>query len=146
MSYPFRILKPSTIVAQGGVQAGNNLQQYLDRVIRLIPAEVVALYQAIRGIVESVAPTDPVAKSFLPWLPVIGLGLVIFVRAWGTRAANADWSTVQWGAVTIASISFVVWVISLGHPIVVDEPIRMWIGSIVLLLWAFFVPYFYEGS
>jgi hypothetical protein len=146
MAYPFRIEKRSAIQAQadGAEQPTDALQEYLARVIRLIPAEVVALYQAIRGIVEAVAPNDPTAKATLPWLPVIGLVIVVFVRSWGTRTADGDWSTVQWGAVLIAAVSFLVWVVSLGHPIVVDTPIRPWIGSVVLILWAFFSPYFYK--
>jgi hypothetical protein len=145
MAYPLHIQKPSTIVAQGGA-AGSALQQYVDRLIRLIPAEAVAAYQAIRGIVASIAPTDPSAQSFLPWVPVIGILLVIFVRVWGTRAPSGAWSTVQVGAVAIATVSFVILVISLGHPIIVPTAIPTWIGSVALIIWVVMVPYLYRGS
>jgi hypothetical protein len=145
MAYPLRILKPATIVAHGGT-AGSPLQQYVDRLVRLIPAEVMAAYQAIRGVVVAVAPESPSAKSFLPWLPVIGFFLVLFVRAWGTRAPSGDLKTIQWRAVGIAAVSFVVLVISLGHPIIVETAIPTWIGSVFLILWVFFLPYIYDGS
>jgi len=145
MTYPLRIQKPSTIVAHGGTP-GSALQQYVDRLIKLIPAEVIAAYQAIRGVVVSVAPNSPDAKSFLPWLPIIGVLLVLFVRAWGTRAPSGDWATVQWRGVGIAMVSFIVLIISLGHPIVAETPIATWIGSVLLILWVFFLPYIYEGS
>ena len=145
MAYPLRIQKPATIVAHGGA-AGSTLQQYTDRLIRLIPSEVVAAYLAIRGIVEAVAPNDPTAKGFLPWLPVVGVALVILVRSWGTRAPSGALSTVQVGAVGIAVISFVIWVISLGHPIIMSTPIATWVGSVLLILWVFVLPYFYEGD
>lgn len=125
MAYPLHIQKPAAIVAQGGTP-GSPLQQYVDRLIRLIPAEVIAAYQAIRGIVVGVAPSSPGAKSFLPWLP--------------------DLKTIQWRAVGIAAVSFIVLIISLGHPIVVETPIATWIGSVLLILWVFFLPYLYEGS
>jgi len=145
MAYPLHIQKPAAMVAQGGTP-GSPLQQYVDRLIRLIPAEVIAAYQAIRGIVVGVAPSSPGAKSFLPWLPVIGVILVLFVRAWGTRAPSGDLKTIQWRAVGIAAVSFIVLIISLGHPIVVETPIATWIGSVLLILWVFFLPYLYEGS
>src|ERR1700737_5393597 len=120
MAYPLHIQKPAAIVAQGGTP-GSPLQQYVDRLIRLIPAEVIAAYQPIRGIVLGVAPSSPGAKSFLPWLP--------------------DLKTIQWRAVGIAAVSFIVLIISLGHPIVVETPIATWIGSVLLILWVFFLPY-----
>jgi hypothetical protein len=145
MAYPLHIQKPATIAAQGGTP-GSALQQYVDRLVRLIPAEVIAVYQAIRGIVAPIAKDDLAAKDFLPWLPVIGLGLVLFVRIWGTRAPSGDFSTVQWKAVGIAAVSFIVWVISLGHPIIAQTAIATWIGSVALILWVFIVPYLYDGS
>lgn len=145
MAYPLRIQKRSTIAAHGGTP-GSALQEYVDRLVRLIPAEVIAAYQAIRGIVVAVAPDSQGARSFLPWLPVIGFVLVLFVRAWGTRAPSGDLKTIQWRAVGIAAVSFVVLIISLGHPIIVETPIATWIGSVLLILWVFFLPYIYEGS
>jgi hypothetical protein len=145
LAYPFRIQRPATIVAQGG-QAGSSLQQYTARLVQLIPAEVVAAYSAIRGIVVVVAPADALAKETLPWLPLLGLAGVLFVRAWGTRAPSGSLSTIQWAAVGISAVSFIVWVISLGHPIFVQTPIPTWIGSVLLIIWAFLMPYIYKGS
>jgi hypothetical protein len=56
--------------------------------------------------------------------------------------------------VAIAVISFFVWVISLGDPIAglngqlfpwLDLS-RPWLGSILLMIWPFFIPYFYKGD
>jgi hypothetical protein len=57
-----------------------------------------------------------------------------------------DWSMVQWRVVAIAAASFIVWIISLGHPIIVQTAISAWIGSVVLIIWTFFMPYVYDGS
>jgi hypothetical protein len=56
--------------------------------------------------------------------------------------------------VAIAVISFFVWVISLGHPIagMNGRPFawldlsKPWLGSILLMIWPFFIPYFYKGD
>lgn len=159
MDYPFRVQSEATararinaIVAQGAPpaapQAGaSDLQQYLARVLKLIPAEVVSLYQGVRGVVQTAADGgDLFAKGFLPWLPLTGLLLVIFVRGWGTRDHTGSWTTIQWGAVTIAAISFIIWTISLNHEIVYLGATKPWIGSVLLMTWPFLVPYFYKGD
>lgn len=160
MDYPFRVQSEATaqqlsaaIVAQGvpppsPPQAGpTGAQQYLARVLKLIPAEVVSLYQGVRGIMETAsAGGDADAKVWLLWLPWVGLLLVIFVRAWGTRDSTGSWRTVQWGAVAIAAVSFIVWVVSLGHPMACLEFNKPWLGSVLLMVWPFLVPYFYKGD
>ena len=160
MDYPFRVQSEATsqqradaIVAQGAApaappQAGaSGLQQYLARVLKLIPAEVVALYQGVRGVMETAAAGgDADAKVWLTWLPWAAFILVIFVRAWGTRDGTGSWRTVQWGAVAIAAVSFVVWTISLGHPIAYLEFHKPWVGSVLLMVWPFLIPYFYKGD
>jgi hypothetical protein len=160
MDYPFRIQSAATsqarinaIIAQGAgpaapPQAGADpLQQYLARVLRLIPAEVVSLYQGVYGIVKTAAANDTGAQLSLVWLPWLGAALVIFVRAWGTRDSTGALHTVQWGAVAIAVVSFFVWVISLGNPnaglnghlVSWLDLSRPWLGSILLMICPFFI-------
>ena len=91
------------------------------------------------------ATGDQSAKDFLPWLPVIGFALVIWVRAWGTRKTRS-WRTVQKRAVAIAAVSFVLWVMSLQHAIVIVGILKPWIASCLLFLWVFLLPYLYTGE
>ena len=119
-------------------------RDYANKLLRLIPAEVVALYQSAYAII--VEQTDWLAKVTLPLLPIIGLVLVIFVRVWGTRSDDGKWGSVQWGAVFVAAISFVLWVISLGHPIVWVPELPKWPGAVLLMIWVFILPYFYKSE
>ena len=139
MNYPFRIERPAVVAAHG---AGSTTNEYTEKLLKLIPAEVVALYQSIYSIVST--QTDWLGKTLLPILPLIGLVLVIFVRSWGTRNDKGEWRSVQGGAVIIAAVSFVVWVISLGHPVIYVPSLPQWLGGVVLIVAAFFVPYFYK--
>ena len=146
MSYPLRIEKRSTIMAQSAAAPPSPLQEYVDRLIRLIPAEAVAAYSAIHGIVDGAAKSSASAANALPWLPVLGVAFVVLVRGWGTRASSGDLSTIQWSAVIIAVVSFLILVLSLGRPIIwraVPEP---WLSSTVLIAWVFALPYFYKGA
>jgi hypothetical protein len=161
MDYPFRVQSEGTSARRAAVirahsdaaaaappQAGADVaQQYLARVMKLIPAEIVALYQGCYGIVNgAVQSNDEFAKSFIGWMPWIALLLLVFVRSWGTRDSTGSWKTVQWGAVLISSISFGVWVVSLGHSIELVGEAKPWIGSLLLIIWPFLVPFFYKGN
>ncbi len=152
MSYPYRIetraerrARATRITAQAEAEDGGDrnelAREYAEKLLKLIPADVVALYQSVYAIV--LQQSDALAKTTLRILPVIGLCLVVFVRAWGTRNDAGEWTSVRWGAVFIAAVSFIVWVISLGHPIIEPTPLPQWLGSVLLIIWVFLVPYFY---
>ena len=107
VDYPFRIESAATSQARTNIliahgagpappQAGADpLQQYLGRVLRLIPTEVVSLYQGIYVVVKTAAATDTGARSSIVWLPWLGASLVVFVRSWGTRDGTGSWRSVQ---------------------------------------------------
>jgi hypothetical protein len=134
-----------------GVSSQDAFKAYMERLVKLIPGEVLGVYLTIRGIFvpNNIMPdsqSDPVGAVFLDIWPIICLGLVVLVRAWGTRKANAKWWDAQWKAVFISAISFVIWVLAMGHffwPIKIDDPR---IASSAVVLWTFLVSYFYEGS
>jgi len=140
MASVFRINRPGTLRAQGA-QAGDDFAEYMARLIHLIPAEVLAVYQAIYGILKS-----PTPSSFLPWLPIVGIALVLIVRIWGTRDQSNSFGTVQWRAVLVAVISFVIWVMTSGQSILGFVLPDLRIGSVLLVLWVFVVPYIYKGQ
>lgn len=125
---------------------GTALQDYIGRVIRLIPADIVALYLGLHGVIASAAGNDPSAGAALPWLPWLMLCLTLYARAWGSRDPSGSWASVQWSGVLISVISFAVWVLNLGHPVALLPAIKPWLGSTVLLIWTFLVPRLYHGD
>ena len=140
MASIFRIRRPGAayIVAQG---AETGLAAYMGRLVRLIPAEVLGVYQTLYGIFAE-PPPSPVLK----WLPVLGFFLVILVRAWGTRDASGSWRSVQWIAVGISAVSFVIWVLVSGHSIAGFVLPDLRYGSGLMVLWVFVLSYFYKGD
>jgi hypothetical protein len=107
-------------------------EQYLGRLVKLIPAEVVALYLTFKEATAGWPGT-------WAW---ICLGLVILVRSLGTSGEGIP---PQKLGVAVASVSFVIWVYATGgHLIEVNLPA----GSIPVAMgvWTVVVPYFYKGS
>jgi hypothetical protein len=114
------------------------LAGYYERLLKLIPAEVVGLYLIGVGIIPS-----GVRIGLAAWAAAC-LALVVLVRAGATRDPGASLGP-QWAAVVVAAVSFVVWVYALGGPFAAYHIAIPWVGSLAVLVWTFVVPYFYRG-
>jgi hypothetical protein len=139
MASVFRIYKPGQLMAQGA-GSENSPAAYMGRLVRLIPAEVLAVYQTLYGLLNE--PPSPL----LGWLPVLGILLVILVRAWGTRDESGSLKSVQWLSVFISVVSFIIWVLVSRHPILGLVLPDLRIGSALMVLWVFIIPFFYKGQ
>ncbi|WP_422355314.1 hypothetical protein [Roseivirga pacifica] len=110
---------------------------YFSRLIKLIPAEVLTLY----AMGQANIPDEEV------WAEVIfGLVcciLVVFSRAYATSDEN---NKPQWSAVLVSTISFMIW-LYLESPIFIILELQIaWLGTIIMAIWMFLVPYFYKGE
>jgi hypothetical protein len=123
-----------------GAESENSPAAYMGRLIRLIPAEVLAVYQTLYGLLA-----EP-PSSLLGWLPVLGILLVILVRVWGTRDESGSFKTVQWLSVLISVVSFVVWVLVSQHSILGFVLPDLRFGSALMIVWVFIIPFFYRGQ
>ncbi len=138
MAAPFRISRPDQGVRATSMTGEENFRFYLDRLFKMIPGEVISLYL--------------VGSGFIPQEQAIGLAIwaiiclagVIIVRAYGT-ADQKNNKPPQWGPVAISSVAFVIWVYSLGGPFAAFGLSAPWIGSLMILVWTFFLPIFYKG-
>ena len=138
MAAPFRIRRPDTGVKAVALERGDSFKFYLDRLLKMIPAEVVSLYLVGSGVI----PTEQ-SVALAIWTAVCLIGVVL-IRAYGT-ADPADSKPTDWVHVAISSIAFVIWVYSLGGPFEAFGVYVPYIGSLLVLVWTFFVPIFYKG-
>jgi hypothetical protein len=159
MSYPFRIERKSLIRANVGPDpdapgaATQALADYMERLIKLIPAEVLSVYLTVRGFWSPTDLTEGTSRldrsqmegaGFIGWWPLICIVLLWISRAWGTRA-TPDWRTVQYVPILIATVSFIVWVLAMGHQIV-GWHCDPRLASTAVVVWIFLLPVFYNGS
>jgi hypothetical protein len=143
MSAPFRITRPPSAKAGAMIVAapaapGEDLKYYLDRLLKMIPAEVVSLYL----VGSSLIPADQTIALAI-WAAVCLVGTVL-VRAYGTADPAAN-KKPDWVHVAISSVSFVIWTYSLGGPFEAYGLHTAYLGSLLVLAWTFFVPLFYKG-
>ena len=109
--------------------------EYVQRLIKLIPSEVLALYLTFHEI----------ATSWLGIWALICLALVILVRTVGTHKAGKP---IQFISVAVAAISFVIWVYATGGYFLQFKPPENLPGitSVSVGVWTFIIPYFYKGD
>lgn len=140
MTAPLRITRAETRVTRGDeAGGGEDFKFYLDRLVRLIPAEVVGLYLIGIGFIPAGLPA-----ALAGWT-LVCVGLVVLARAYAT-ADPAKGLGPQWVAVIVATVSFVLWVYSMGGAFEAYGLFYPWLGSLAILVWTFVVPYFYKGD
>jgi hypothetical protein len=138
MSAPFRIRRPDTGAKAVALSPQEDFNFYLERLLKMIPAEVVSLYLVGSGVI----PTDQ-HIALVIWA-IVGLVGVILIRAYGTADPEHDKPT-DWVHVAISSVGFAIWVYSLGGPFAAFNLHIPYVGSLLVLAWTFFVPIFYKG-
>jgi energy-coupling factor transporter transmembrane protein EcfT len=132
------VVTPTTATAE----AAEPSDPYLARLVKLVPAEVLALYVALKVVTD----------GFPGVWALICLLLVLLVRTVGTKQAGKP---IQWIAVGVASLSFVLWVYATGGhllawelPTSPEKVAKTAQGAVsaAIAVWTFVVPYFYKGD
>jgi hypothetical protein len=138
---PFRVYStpPGVKRVSTGRRADQEIREYLERLIRLIPGEVVGLYLLGSGFIPQQYPIALVGWS------AFCLVCVFVVRIYGT-SDPANHKRPQWGAVFISAGAFVIWLYTLGGAFAAYELHLPWLGSLLVFGYTFLVPYLYKGD
>lgn len=143
MAAPFRIERASTRTSKleelNAPDPNQGFKEYLGRLLKMIPGEIVGLYMIGKGFIPAEQKTVHII-----W-PAICLVLLIILRLWGTKdpAANKPSQPVP---VAIAAIAFIIWLFWLGGPYVPEAINKPFIASLLVLVWSFIIPIFYKGD
>ena len=105
-------------------------QNYRDRLLKLIPSEIVAAYMVLAGIIP---------QDYAKWgLLIVSVILLVLVPFYLKLFQKVD-RILQ---IIITTISFAVWVYSLGGPFKEWGIYYAWLSSVILILWTLIVPIF----
>jgi len=135
MAAPFRIEHKYA----SKVREGEGFRDYLERLIKMIPGEVVGLYLIGSGLIPQTQATGSAI-----WAGIC-LILVIVVRIYGTADPEEEKPS-QPFPVFVSAVAFVIWVYTLGGPFDKFGLHVPYIGSLAVLLWSFVIPIFYKGD
>jgi hypothetical protein len=146
-----RIKRPKEVITTAA--AGAVPKNYLERLVALIPAEVIGLYLGLVNLISAASGTVDKGIDITDnhWLPFLGLALVLFVRIMETKATVTRENgkkalDIEWQLVIISAVSFIIWVYATGGSFFkgdIELFGRIGIG-VVVAVWTFLVPYFYK--
>ena len=137
MRAPLRIRKPAAEAAledarDAPAEPPREFAGWLERVVKLVPSEIVAVYLAGRGYAAAIPGI---------W-PLICLAMLLVVRIWGTNERGRG---PQWIAIGISAVSFVIFVFAMGGR-VLGYGLDTNTASLLVLVWATVVPALYRGD
>lgn len=112
---------------------------YIDRLLKYIPAEVIALYLGANNVIPASDSSHPHQQEFAMWavaaLAALATPLYLYIT---TRKKGAP---PVWSQIIIGSVAFPVWVFAIGGPFEASFPNwykqERWIGAIVIMFGTF---------
>lgn len=134
MAAPYRIRQLPAPVA-----GPDRVRSYFERLMKMIPMEVVTLYLAGMTMI----PEKETVVQII-WA-VLGLGGVFLARFFGTRESERN-KPVDWVVLVLSCVAYLIWVYSLGGPFKTLGIFLPYVGGLLVLLWTFIVPFCYWGQ
>jgi hypothetical protein len=103
-------------------------QKYLDKLLKLIPSEIIAAYMVLAGMIPA---------NRAKWgTTVVTIILLCFVPLYLMKIQKVS----RPAQIFFTTLSFIVWVYSLGGPFIFWGIHASWLGSVLLVLWTLAIP------
>lgn len=130
--------------AESSADVNGPIGDFFERLVQLIPGEVTAFYVVGAGFIDETSIGEHFAWT------ILSLVLLFLLRGWATRDKVKG---VQWKAVTISAIAFLIWLYAIGGPFKaaqlhwpdVQIHVPRW-GSLAVIAWSTFIPLVYQGD
>ncbi len=101
---------------------------YLGRLVKYVPAEIIALYLTVAGII----PPDPTGRPRATVLWVVFFGCLVLVPVFTWVATTRHGRPPLTAQVVISTLAFPIWVFAIGGPFASLAWYQPWIASVVL--------------
>ncbi|MDY0297132.1 MAG: hypothetical protein RB296_07430 [Acidobacteriota bacterium] len=109
-------------------------QRYSERLLKLIPSEIIAAWVAVQGIIP---------RDSGPWVITAAAVLLMVLTPIYLKRFQGVSRPMQ---LVASTGSFLVWVYTLGGPFVYWGIYFSWLASVLLILWTVTVPLFLDGE
>ena len=118
--------------------SASSINDYKDRLVKLIPSEIITAYVTLRGLINGAGEQGN--RQLLLWI-VFGI-LVIMNPLYLYYVTNVK----KAGQLVFSSIAFILWVMVIGGTFTsVLGFSAEYIGSILLVIYTLFIPFVYKG-
>ncbi len=120
---------------QSAGQPSGTVDTYTDKLIKYIPADIVAGWTAVSGLI---AGRDADQQGTLLW--VVFLVALVITPLWISRVTGRSGMKPATTQIVISTVAFVVWVFALGGPFAGLSWYDPVYGSLLLIGFTFIVP------
>ena len=134
MAAPYRIKQQPDPVS-----GPDRVRSYFERVMKMVPTEVVTLYLAGMTLIPEKETVVQIVWASL------GLAGVFLARFFGTRESERN-KPVDWVVLVLSCVAYLIWVYSLGGPFKSLGIFLPYVAGLMILLWTFITPFFYWGQ
>jgi phosphoglycerol transferase MdoB-like AlkP superfamily enzyme len=110
---------------------------FVSQVVKYIPAEIVAAYVTLQGMLTSATSPNSI-PSLVGWL--VFLGLLVLTPLYTWRFSSVKGLPPPYTQIVIATVGFVVWVFTLGGPFKALSWYNSIYGSILLIFFTLIPP------
>ncbi|MBI2936716.1 MAG: hypothetical protein HYY22_00765 [Thaumarchaeota archaeon] len=107
---------------------------YLTKVVKYIPAEIVATFVTLDGVLK----VDATVPTFLYWL--VFITLLIFTPLYTWRATKEKNLPPAYAQIAVSTASFAIWIFALGGPFNFIDWYKPIYGSVSLILFTLAPP------
>lgn len=143
MSAPLRINpRQQKKAVSAGSEGTEQAKFYLEKLLKLIPAEAQTLF-----VLHTLIPKDPQkADPLTLWLWIgFCFVVIIVVRVFGTSDQRTS-TPPDWIHVILSCIAFLLWLMSLGMVFPALQQERPYAVILLMAAFTFLVPYFYKKA
>jgi hypothetical protein len=116
------------ITTQLHAAGAGEVDTFFDKVIKYIPADIVAAWIAATGVIAS-GQADPGAG--LQW--IVFVFLLVVTPLWILRQTRMPGRPLAWTQALVATGAFAVWIFALGGPFAEYAFYKPWHGSLALI-------------
>ena len=111
------------------------LDNYYDKLLKYIPADVVAAWIVVNALITS---ASGIATAAFLWV-AFGIG-VILTAVWTWKLTSQPGKATAWTQILISTGAFIVWVFALGGPFATLSFYKPLYGALLMILYTLVVP------
>ena len=127
------------VAPSAAAAAANEPNVYKDRLVKLIPSEIVTAYMTLQGLI-SVAPNNKILFTAIAFISLLILTPFYLKNISGVNKI---------GQIIFTTVAYIIWVMASGGFNILFPGVQVFesnfLGSMILIIYTLAIPFVYKG-
>ena len=122
-------------------QTTNQKDEYISKIIKLVPAEIISVYLAVFNLIESTG--NEAGNRNLQWIVFLLIAAIMPFYLKKIGKITGTWQ------ILFCTLSFMVWVLSMGGPlkdVLIGGHTIQFLGAVFLPIYTLIIPIVYDQT